>query len=136
MHLSESVDIGPMRITFRPDEQVYAVNYSVDITPDPLPENVPNPSFQWFFGPTNSSLPSGVTVFDVRKSDNTYTSMLQFSPQILTHTGMFTCRLGGNERLAANTTIYAVYIVTAHGTPRLGQNYNLTCIVFRNYHSH
>ena len=45
MHLSESVDIGPMRITFRPDEQVYAVNYSVDITPDPLPENVPNPSF-------------------------------------------------------------------------------------------
>ena len=47
---------------------------------------------------------------------------------MLTHVGIFTCRLGGNERLAANTTVYAVR-VTGHETPQLGQNYNvnLTC---------
>lgn len=117
-----------MRITFRPDGQDYAVDCSVAITPNPLPANVSNPSFKWFFGPANSSLPSGVTVFDVEKSGNNYTNTLQFSPQIITHIGMFTCRLGGNERLAANTTIYAVRVID-HGIPQLGQNYNLTCII-------
>ena len=69
-----------MQITFRPDGHFYTVNCSVDITPDPLPMNVSYPSFEWFFGPTNSSLPSGAIVSDVMKSGNTYTSILQFSP--------------------------------------------------------
>ena len=78
---------------------------SVDITTDPLPQNVPFPTFEWFFDSTNTSLPSGVTVSDVTNSGNTYTSILQFSPLLVSHTGMYTCRFGDNRRLAANTMI-------------------------------
>ena len=65
----------------------------------------PSPNFEWFFGPTNTSLPSGMTVSDVTVSGNTYTSTLQFSPLGESHAGMYTCRLGGNARLAVNTMI-------------------------------
>ena len=85
--------------------KIFTLNCSVDITPNPLPEDVPSPSFEWFFGPTNTSLPSGVTVSDVINCSNTYTSTLQFSPLRESHAGMYTCRLGANERLAANTSI-------------------------------
>ena len=84
---------------------IFTLNCSVDITPNPLLEDVPPPSFEWFFGPTNTSLPSGVTVSDVTNGRNTYTSTLQFSPLRESHAGIYTCRLGGNERLAANTKI-------------------------------
>ena len=86
-------------------------------------------------------------------SGNTYTSTLQFSPLRESHAGMYTCRLGGNARLASSTTITVnrmCYItvmslfyvhqsslspgpsisvmVTANGAPELGQNgYSLTC---------
>ena len=71
----------------------------------PLLDNVPVPTFEWFFGPDNSSLPSGVTISNVTNSSNTYTSTLQFSTLSESHSGLYTCRLGGNERLAANTNI-------------------------------
>ena len=71
-----------------------------------LPENVPLPTFEWFFGPDNSSqLPSGVIVSNMMNSSNTYTSTLEFSTLSESHSGLYTCRLGGNERLAANTNI-------------------------------
>ena len=65
----------------------------------------PSPTYEWFFGLTNTSLPSGVTVSNVTNSGNTYTSILQFSPLQESHAGMYTCRLGGNARLAVNTMI-------------------------------
>ena len=85
--------------------ETFTLECSTDITPKPLPQKVPFPYFEWFFGPTNASLPSGVTVSDVTNSGNTYTSTLQFSPLLVSHAGMYTCHLGGNERLSASTTV-------------------------------
>ena len=70
-----------------------------------LPENVSLPKFEWFFGPDNSSFPIGFIVSNVTNSSNTYTSTLKFSALSESHSGLYTCRLGGNERLAANTNI-------------------------------
>ena len=33
----------------------------MDISPDPLPANVPYPTFEWFYGPDKVLIPSGVT---------------------------------------------------------------------------
>lgn len=84
----------------------FTLECSAEISPYPLPANVPYPNFEWFFGPTNSSLPSGVTISDMRNISNNYISTLQFSPLLPHNFGMYTCRLGGNERLAANTFIH------------------------------
>ena len=59
-------------------ETSFILKCSSTITPNPLPDNVSSPKFEWFFGPTNTSLPSGVTVSNVTNSGNTYTSTLQF----------------------------------------------------------
>ena len=105
-----SVDISP--VTIAPSEtnirtvgEIFIVMCSADIILNSLPQSV---TFEWFFGSTNSSLPPDVTVVsDVTKGGNPYsiTSTLQFSPLLAFHAGMYTCQLGGNERLAAKTTI-------------------------------
>ena len=106
-----AVDIGEMTITPSATAgtvtagRMFTLNCSVGITPYPLPENVTPPSFEWFNGQTNTLLLSGVTVSDVTNSGNTYTSTLQFSPLQGSHAGMYTCQLGGNERLAVNSKI-------------------------------
>ena len=66
-------------------------------------EDTPRPHFQWFFGPNNNSLPFRPPM--TTNSMNTYTSTLQFSPLSQSRAGMYTCRLGGNARLAARTTL-------------------------------
>ena len=72
-----------------------------------LPPNVFSPNFEWFFGPNNGSLPSDVTFPLTTNSGNIYTSTLQFSSLIQRqHQGQYTCRLGGNERLANSDRIY------------------------------
>ena len=64
------------------------------------------PIFEWFFGPNNGSLSSGVTPTEnISSNGDTYTSNLQFSPLSQSHTGMYTCRLGGNARLADIFTV-------------------------------
>ena len=64
----------------------------------------PSPHFQWFSGPRNVSLP--FFLFPVTTgSGDTYTSTLRFSPLSQSHAGNYTCRLGGNARLAARTTL-------------------------------
>lgn len=83
----------------------FTLNCSAQITPDPLPTNVPPPSFQWFFGPGNATLPCGVTVSNVANRGNNYTSTLHFPFLQEHHSGTYTCRLGGNERLAVNSNI-------------------------------
>ena len=65
----------------------------------------PQPVFQWLFGSANSSLPSGVTVSGVRNNGSAYISTLNISPLQESHSGMYTCQLSGNTRLAANTTV-------------------------------
>ena len=86
-------------------ETHFTLNCSAQITPNPLPEHVPSPTFEWFFGQGNTSLPSGMTVLNVTNSGNNYTSTLQFSFLQEHHSGLYTCRLGGNERLAINSNI-------------------------------
>ena len=72
--------------------------------PVPLPENVPCPTFEWFFGPNgNAPLPSGVTT-RANFSGYTFTSILQLSPLYQFHAGMYTCRIGAG-RLKNNITI-------------------------------
>ena len=76
----------------------------------PLPSDVPSPTFEWFFGPNNSSLSSGVTSPETTFDNlDTYTSTLQFSPLSQSHAGMYTCRLGPG-RLASHA------MVTVNGT--------------------
>ena len=97
-----AVSVSPAGTVTRLVGESFNLQCSVDIT-NPLPENVPTPSFEWFFGSNNASLPtrSDVTVSLVISSGNTYTSTLQFSPLQESHAGMYTCRLGGNARLAS-----------------------------------
>ena len=74
----------------------------------PSSSSVPPPSFEWFFGLDNcsESLPINVTVSTVTNNSNTYTSTLQFPALSKSaHSGLYTCRLGGNERLAASTNV-------------------------------
>ena len=62
----------------------------------------------WFFGPENTSLPSGVAVANVTHNNNiiniTYTSTLQFFLLQESHAGIYTCRIG---HTAASTMIFA-----------------------------
>ena len=112
-----TVDLEPVVISSTPvitdsnsligiaGDQDVTIVCSVNITTNPLPEGVPLPSFEWFYGSTNTSLPSGVTDSARTHSDNTYTSTLQFSPLLVSHAGMYTCRLRDNERLAASIEV-------------------------------
>ena len=97
-----SLTISPSRHIEHGTGEMLFIYCRVDIV---LPLNVPPPTFEWFFGPNNSSLPSGVTVSPVTKHGNTYNSTLQFSPLLVNHAGIYKCQLGGNRKLAANTTL-------------------------------
>ena len=76
--------------------ETYSLTCSATLHPRfiPFPSDVPSPTFEWFFGPNNSSLPSGVTPMATVLSNVTYTSSLQFSQLSQSHAGMYTCRLG------------------------------------------
>ena len=67
--------------------------------PSPGSYIMPPPTFEWLFGPNgNDPLPSGVTPTEtVLGSDNTYRSILHFSPPSQFHTGNYTCRLGAGR---------------------------------------
>ena len=105
------MNIGPVTISpgtsvTRGAGQNLNLECSVEITPNPLPQNVPSPTIEWFYDPNNASIPSGVTpMATVMGSGNTYSSTLQFSPLQQSHAGMYTCRLGSNARLAVNATL-------------------------------
>ena len=60
----------------------------------PLPVNGSPPILEWFFGPENSSLPSGVVVSNATDRSNNYTSALWFSQLRENHTGIYTCKSG------------------------------------------
>lgn len=84
----------------------FELTCSVSITPNPLPENVTFPYFEWFFGdPSNNSLPGGIHVSNVTKHNSIYSSILHFPSLFVSHNGTYTCRLGGSERLEATTIV-------------------------------
>ena len=74
---------------------------SADITPNPLPQNTPSPTFEWLIGPTSELRTLGTT----RGSGNTYTSTLEIAMVGESDEGMYTCRLRGNQRTAMSTMI-------------------------------
>lgn len=91
------------------DRTVDEINYTLQCSTDiksPLPNNVPHPTFEWFHNPnSNGTLPSGVTVSNTSSDGNISSSILQFLSLSQRHAGIYTCRLGGNQRLAATINI-------------------------------
>ena len=104
---SNPVNIGPVVIspsgatatTVTAGEPV-TLECSADITPNPLPQNTPSPTFEWFIGLTNEPCLSTTT-----KSGSMYTSTLQIAMVGESDEGMYTCRLRGNQRTAVSTTV-------------------------------
>ena len=96
--LSPLVDIQS-GVTISPSiEGIVGMNTNLQCYIDiALPDSVSPFAFEWFFGPNNDSLPAGVMEPVMTSSGNTYTSTLQFSPLLLSHAGMYTCRLSGNK---------------------------------------
>ena len=78
--------------------ETYSLTCSTSLHPNsiPFPSGVPLPTFEWLFGPNNSSLPSGVTspLGTTFNYVDIYPSTLQFSSLSQSHAGMYTCRLG------------------------------------------
>lgn len=75
---------------------------SADVVTQP---DSPSPYFEWFFGPANASLSSSGMVSNGTRNGSSYYSTLHFASLSLSHAGMYTCRLGGNERLAAKAQL-------------------------------
>ena len=82
---------------------------SATITPDPLPDNIPSSSslmFEWFFGPNEGPLPSGVAAASTSLiSRNIFRSTLHISPLSQSYAGNYTCRFWGIANLEACTTL-------------------------------
>lgn len=78
---------------------------SVSIYTYPLPMGVPDPNFEWLFGPNNTSLPISVVVAAVRNNRGMYVSTLKFSPLQESHQGKYICRVGNNTMLAASVEV-------------------------------
>ena len=106
-----TVDIGPLRISPSAlgNRSVGETNFTLTCSADiVLWSDSPHPTFEWFFGPTNTTVQnsSNITVSTVTNSTrNTYTSTLHFVHLQESHAGLYTCRLGGNQRLATATTV-------------------------------
>ena len=79
---------------------------------------------EWLFaGSTDSTLPDDImpmpqTVTNHNINTRSYTSTLAFPPLQLYHAGVYTCRVRGNERLAANINIRVngTYIMSTSST--------------------
>ena len=71
-------------------------------------KNVSPPTFDWFFGPNEDPLPSGVADPIMTSSGDSYKSTLQFSSMMPPQGGMYTCQLRGNERIAASTMVTVI----------------------------
>ena len=107
--LPPSVDIGPVTISLPAASNTAIAGTSFSLVCSATvqtQDDSPTPNFDWFFGPNNASLPSGVTpMATAMGSGNTYSSTLLFSPLQQSHAGMYTCRLGSNARLAVSAMI-------------------------------
>ena len=113
---SLSVDIGNVTIspsgpnsTNKTIGQPFTMKCFVTIDPNPLPPNVPPPRFEWFFGLSMEPLTSDdfgmILSSTITRDGHVYASFLNISSLHESHTGLYTCRLGGNERLAASKMV-------------------------------
>ena len=94
--------------------------------------NIPLSPIEWFFGPNNAPLPSGVTSV-ATSNGNTYTSTLQFSPLSRSHAGIYTCRLGAGRLLMNTTTINVngilMKIITLTDSALYAHIFSSSCLV-------
>ena len=91
---------------------VFSLTCLVTFSDNSLPSDVPSPTFRWYFGTNdNASIPSGVTPMATVLRNNTYTSILQFSPLRQSHTGMYTCRI-----VAGRLIKFKSFVVAVNGT--------------------
>ena len=104
-----SVNIGAVTIAPSGGSNTVTVGTNFSLVCSAIVEtqsDSPTPIFKWFYGTNNGSVPFGaLAMATVMGSVNTYISTLQFSPLQESHAGMYTCRLGGNARLASNAII-------------------------------
>ena len=115
--ISEIIVLSPSGINT--ERTIGEINYTLRCSAgirSPLLSNVSLPTFEWFYGPNNSTLPSGVTVSNKSNNGNISSSILQFPSLSQNHTGIYTCRLGGNQRLAATINI------TVNGKTKIQSN--------------
>ena len=89
----------------------FTLECCVTIDPYPLPQNIPLQDLNGsIYGLDMEPISegSGVTVSSTAVRDgHTYSSSLNFSSLQESHTGLYTCRLGGNERLKASRMVPA-----------------------------
>ena len=86
--------------------ELFNLTCSVDISPYPLPDNVKPPTFEWIHDTANEILPSvSLTTSNATIASATYSTVLQYSPLLESHSGSYTCKVGGNELLQANATL-------------------------------
>ena len=103
-HLYNSVAIGPLKISESTNGESTTLTCSAEFVPYPLAVDV---NFEWTFGLTNSTtLPPGV----IKSNSSIYSSTLQFSSLLSTHTEIYTCyfsyTIGGNQKcLTASITV-------------------------------
>lgn len=100
--MARNVTISPTAHTGNPGD-IFSLECSVNTESQ---ANFPVPSFEWYFGPNDTSLPSSLTVSSTMTSDNTHSSTLTFFPLQEFHTGTYTCQIGDNESQAASAVIH------------------------------
>ena len=125
-----TVDIGVVTIApsgpiNKSAGEIFILECSIDISPYPLPQHIPSLILDWFFGPTNTSLPPGVAVSDMESANYTHSRTLQFFPLLESHAGMYTCQLGNNNSLADSIIISTCIHIYPYDCSILYLNYTL-----------
>ena len=84
--------MGPVNISPEASIGIVGEIFNISCSADIITNfSLSQDTFEWFFGPDNSSLPTGVSVSSVINSSNTYTSTLQFFSLNQSNAGMYTC---------------------------------------------
>lgn len=104
--------------------QLFSLTCSFHITSSyHVPNYTEPPTFEWTHSITNETilLPATASVPPSNPTEagasGTYTSTLQFSPLLESHTGNYTCKVGGNGLLNASA------VLNATGAPNIKLNF-------------
>ena len=107
LHPLPQVDISPVTISSSTESnnRIAGTNFSLVCSASiVIMSDSPSPTFEWFLGESNGSIPAEVSPM-ASTNGNMFSSTLQFTPLQESHTGLYTCRLGRNARLSAKETI-------------------------------
>lgn len=105
------VDIGKVSIsqsTAVPlsSEESFSLTCSVDLSPNPLPDNISYPLFEWTIQNNSTSLVNYSENFsNTTKDGSTYSSTLWILEMLESNSSIYTCIFMGNTRLSASILI-------------------------------